>query len=126
MTAAKEVSGFEGSLEDAMDQGIVEAPGLLEFNQWQVWRRDFGRRPTLAKDGATTTTRLEAELWRSTMAMLHGDGWKADLASARGTAKVTRPQGGATGSQASALGAVSASAAAAALPPGLGEVDTSS
>ena len=37
-----EVSGSELKLLEAIAAGDVTAPELMGFNDWQVWRYDFG------------------------------------------------------------------------------------
>ena len=76
-----EVSGTDELLCHCIDSGEIEAPGLVDFNEWQKWRVDVGRRPTKKKDGASTTPKQEAALWRATMASNHGDDWLVDLAA---------------------------------------------
>ena len=76
------VAGFQGSLSEAIAQGVVPKPPLVEFNAWQKWRRDHGKRPRTAADGGTTSSRMEADLWRQTMANLYGPEWLQDLAAA--------------------------------------------
>jgi hypothetical protein len=54
---------------------------LMNFNEWQKWRSGAGRRPTKKKDGVSTTSKEEAQLWRATMEANHGDDWMVDLAA---------------------------------------------
>ena len=74
-----EVSKTDLSLEDYISGGLVEQPALMEFNDWQKWRRDTGTRPTKKDDGRATTSAQEAALWKSTMLRLYGDSWKIQL-----------------------------------------------
>ena len=76
-----EVSGSEMSLSEAIASGSVLAPELLGFNDWQVWRRTSGARPTKKKgDEQGRTTKEEADLWRATMLDLYGQSWATELA----------------------------------------------
>ena len=78
-----QVSGeAEGvTLLEAINAGRVPTPGELSFPQWQAWRRDEGRRPTVARDGRGIRTRDEVALWREVMAALYGEGRADELAS---------------------------------------------
>ena len=49
----------------------INTPKALDFNRWQTWRRDYGRRPKVATDGFTTSSGLEFDLWQKTMAAVH-------------------------------------------------------
>ena len=55
----------------------------MEFNDWQQWRSVSGKRPKRAVDGYTTLSAAEADLWRSTMAAVHGSNWKTELRNER-------------------------------------------
>ena len=68
----QEVSKMELSLEQCIAQSLVEEPALMEFNDWQKWRRDSGTRPTVKEDGRSTTSAQEAALWKSTMLRIYG------------------------------------------------------
>ena len=69
------------SLSEAIASGSVPAPELLGFNDWQVWRRTSGTRPTKKKgDEQGRTTKEEADLWRATMVDLYGQSWATELA----------------------------------------------
>ena len=63
----REVSKTDLSLEQCIAQNVIELPELMEFNDWQKWRRDTGSRPSAKEDGRATTSAEEAALWRSTM-----------------------------------------------------------
>ena len=52
----REVTKTDLSLEQCIAQGLVEEPALMEFNDWQKWRRDSGTRPTVKEDGRSTTS----------------------------------------------------------------------
>ena len=84
-----EVSGFTGTLIKAIEDNIIDAPDLMGFNEFQVWRRDVGRRPTLAKDGVTRTTKEEVALWREVMSFMYGETWTSDLAFHREAQKAS-------------------------------------
>ena len=75
-----EVAGSTESLVAFIDRDDMPRPQLMNFQQWLVWRRDYGRRPHAQTDGELTTMKEEAELWRSTMLYLYGENWSIDLA----------------------------------------------
>ena len=74
-----EVSGSTQTLKQAIDAGEIEAPGLLEWNAWQKWRRDVGKRPSQRVDGRTTSNTEEAALWKATMEDRYGSDWSMQL-----------------------------------------------
>ena len=77
---ARQVSGSEKTLIQAIRDGDVERPTLMDWNTFQVWRSRNGRRPIVATDGFTTTTTQESALWKSVMADLYGENWTMILA----------------------------------------------
>ena len=60
--------GAPATLVEALQAGIVPWPGMLSWNQWQVWRRGEGRRPPVDQHLRGPTVRREARLWREVMA----------------------------------------------------------
>ena len=98
---AKQVSGSERTLIEAIRHGEVPRPPLMGWNDFQVWRRDHGKRPTQAVDGYVTETPVETALWRSVMMDLYGEDWSVRVAAGetgateRGPA-ASAPQGGST------------------------------
>ena len=84
-TTFKEVSGSTQSLATRItkfgegEDGFIPIPELMDFNSWQRWRTQFGKRPTKARDGYFTNPRQVSLLWRSTMLAVHGPEWEADL-----------------------------------------------
>ena len=77
---AQQVSGSDKTLIVAIRDGDVPAPPLLDWNNFQIWRRDIGLRPVVARDGYVTSTTTELALWKSVMNDLHGDDWLLNLA----------------------------------------------
>ena len=81
----KEVSGSTKSLIDHLsnfeegDDGFIPMPDLMDFNSWQRWRTQSGKRPTKRLDGYHTNPRQESILWRSTMSAVHGPEWESEL-----------------------------------------------
>ena len=71
MVGRVEVSGSDEQLCRLIDSGEIEAPGLVGFNDWQIWRSGAGRRPKKNVDGVGATQKQEVLLWRATMAANH-------------------------------------------------------
>ena len=74
-----EVSGMEGSLLEAIAAKKVEKPKLMIYNDWLGWRKTSQSRPTKKKDGKSTTSAEESELWKQVMENLYGSDWRKDL-----------------------------------------------
>ena len=72
MAGHTEVSGNDEQLCHLIDNGEIETPALVGYNDWQVWRAGTGRSPTKRVDGIGTTPKQEARLWRATTAANHG------------------------------------------------------
>ena len=47
----REVTGFDGTLEEALANGLVTRAPPLIWNDWQAWRRIEGGAPSAAVDG---------------------------------------------------------------------------
>ena len=92
--AVREVTGFDGTFEEAVTEGLIRSPGVATWNGWQRWRRDEGGRPTVEDDGARPAPREEVALWRRVMAHYHGPEW-ATIAPARtlGEIRMEYPEG---------------------------------
>ena len=82
VVAARQVTGYDGTFEEAVIEGLIRAPGVATWNGWQRWRREEGGRPTIEDDGARPQPRDEVALWRRAMAHYHGPDW-ATIAPAR-------------------------------------------
>ena len=78
--AMQQVTRSNKSLLTAINDGDVPRPVLMDWNSWQIWRRGEGSRPSSAADGAVTSTTLESQLWKGTMAELYGPEWSVALA----------------------------------------------
>ena len=77
--AVREVTGTDLPFEEAVTQGLVPPPPLMDWNQFQRWRRTDGQRPNRETDGFLRTSRQEAELWKRIMPIYHGEDWLVDL-----------------------------------------------
>jgi len=82
---ARQVSGSEKSLLDAIRDGDVVRPALMRWQAWLQWRKGDGMRPTAARDGTATTSLQESALWKAVMNELYGDEWSLTLAAEEGT-----------------------------------------
>ena len=76
---ARQVSGSDKSLLDAIRDGDVARPALMRWQAWLQWRRGDGMRPTAARDGIVTTSLQESTLWKAVMNELYGDEWSVTL-----------------------------------------------
>ena len=74
-----QVSGYQGQLIDAIREGKVPKPDLMQYNAWISWRKAEGKRPITRKDGVGTKPSQEADMWREVMAALYGDDWRVQL-----------------------------------------------
>ena len=91
-----EVAGDVRTLLEMIEGEEIETPSLLSWNEWVAWRAGEGRRPAVHRgDAAGTTPAVEADIWRTVMAAVHGVDWAADLralqqasAAARGGSQV--------------------------------------
>jgi len=73
----EEVANYEGTFEDAVSEEVIPQPELMQFNDWQIWRKKEGLRPTKRLGCIrATTTQEEAELWRRAMQYYFGDDWR--------------------------------------------------
>ena len=78
---ARQVSGSEKTLLEAIRDGDVPRPALMSWNEWQAWRSTTGRLPRLGTYGYKLTRAQEVALWKSVMNELYGDEWSIMLAS---------------------------------------------
>jgi hypothetical protein len=82
MTATgRQVSRSEKTLSQAIRDGDIGQPPLSAWNAWQTWRREHGMRPTVARDGETTSAATESALWKSSMLEAYGEDWAIRVAT---------------------------------------------
>ena len=81
LAAGVEVEGFDGSLLEAIAEGLVPSPPVMQFGAWVRWRAFEGRRLRTAEAIASS----EAALWRDTMEAVHGENWRAAMRTRRAT-----------------------------------------
>ncbi len=91
MATTRQVTGVDITFLEAVEQGVVPTPALMEWNDWQRWRRTDGMRPTYADDGAMLDNRAEVTLWRRTMEHLHGADWLEDLSAGPAAQRAEAP-----------------------------------
>ena len=106
-----EVSGHKNdgrTLMQEINEGKIAKPPLMGFNEWQAWRRDFGKRPVRRTDGGKTPVRFETNLWKSTMENLYGEDWQADLNQANEEAEESAQEAGASSAAAVSSGVAAA------------------
>ena len=73
----EEVANYPGTFEDAVNEEGFPEPAVMQFNQWQSWRKEEGLRPTRSRGCSRTTSTLEeADLWRRAMRHFHGEDWR--------------------------------------------------
>ena len=78
---ARQVSGSEKTLLEAIRDGDVPRPALMSWNEWQAWRSTTGRLPHMATDGYSVVRAQEVAVWKSVMNELYGDDWSVTLVS---------------------------------------------
>ena len=68
----EEVEGFEGTMESAIEAGLLARPRVpLTWKRWQIWRSATATRPAANLPGGRGS-RAEAALWRRIMTFCHG------------------------------------------------------
>ena len=80
-STAQQVSGSEKTLLRCIGDGEIPKPALMQWNEWQVWRRDVGKRPSAAIDGEATSSGQESALWKAVMLEYYGPDWLMQLAT---------------------------------------------
>ena len=76
----REITGSDKTLIQAIDDGDLRQPWLMDWNTWQTWRKSSGARPTPAADGGSRLNREEATLWKKSMVHFFGPEWALNLA----------------------------------------------
>jgi len=85
---ARQISGSDKTLVDAINDGDIDKPNLMSWNAWQQWRsRGGGRRPTQERDGFSTTSTQEVAWYREVMAEQYGTSWAEDILVAEAEAE---------------------------------------
>ena len=81
-----EVAGEERSLKACIDDGLIEKPRLMQWNEWRAWRKCEGRRPVYTwgrtPEGVAAQKALvqrEVRLRKELMQHFYGDDWRDQL-----------------------------------------------
>ena len=73
----REVTGWDGTYESAVDAGIINRPPPLSWNRWQQWRKsDEGAAPTFQADGHGRDSRHEAIIYARVMRLWYGANYR--------------------------------------------------
>ena len=73
----REVTGWDGTYESAVDAGIINRPPPLSWNRWQQWRKsDEGAAPTVQADGHGRDSRHEAIIYARVMRLWYGANYR--------------------------------------------------
>jgi len=75
-----EVSGFAGTLDEAIRTDVIPVPELMSWNAFQQWRRDVGRRPVMHRDGVSRFSGEGYALYEATMEAQYSAAWRDRLA----------------------------------------------
>ena len=80
-----EVEGYDGPLEDAVEDGLVDPPTRpLSWPEWQHWRSRGGLRPHargLGREAYRQNMRNEVALWKRFSESFFGEDWKNKVAA---------------------------------------------
>ena len=73
-TPVREVTGWDGSFEEAVSLSLVDHSRCLRWGEWLRWRKFYGARPTLDVDppGSIPGNKFEAQVWRRIMTAYYG------------------------------------------------------
>ena len=73
----REVTGWDGTYESAVEAGIITRPPPLSWNRWQQWRKsDEGAAPTVQADGHGRDSRHEAVIYARVMRLWYGANYR--------------------------------------------------
>ena len=72
----REVTGWDGTFEEAVDADVIPRPPPLNWNRWQRWRSDEGGGPTIDIDGYSRDARHEAIIYARVMRALYGANYR--------------------------------------------------
>ena len=70
--AAREVTELDGTLEEAMECGLVEVPPPVIWNKWQTYRKLTHSAPTKEAGGVVLDNSIESRLYARIMTTLYG------------------------------------------------------
>ena len=73
----REVTGWDGTYESAVEAGLITRPPPLSWNRWQQWRKsDEGAAPTVQADGHGRESRHEAAIYARVMRLWYGSDYR--------------------------------------------------
>ena len=75
--AAREVTEYDGTFEEAMECGLVEIPPPVAWNKWQAYRRLTHSALTKEADGVDLDNSVESRRYKHIMTKLYGPNFKA-------------------------------------------------
>ena len=82
------VNEYPGSFWSAVDDGLIEEPELLGWNDWQSWRKTDGGLPKGVRDAVVQ--QREVALYKAAMKKHHGPDYRQKMKEAREAAKALR------------------------------------
>ena len=73
----REVTGWDGTYESAVEAELITRPPPLTWNRWQQWRKsDEGAAPTVQEDGHGRDPRHEAIIYARAMRVWYGPNYR--------------------------------------------------
>ena len=72
----REVTGFDGPFEEAVEQGLVPKPPNLQWGAWMKWRQTYGALPSWEVDGGRVRQKAEGLIYHRVLAHYYGPGHK--------------------------------------------------
>ena len=73
----REVTGFDGTFEEAVTEGLIDKPPPIVWGDWQKYRRITQTRPTPDDDGQPYDNRVEGKLYSRVQSFYYGPNYKA-------------------------------------------------
>ena len=64
------IEGYPDSFWQAVEDGAIEEPALMAWNEWQTWRKTDGGLPKGVR--GSNEQKREVALWRAAMSHYHG------------------------------------------------------
>ena len=72
----REVTGYDGTYEEAIEAGLVKCPPPMKWNAFQRYRRVTGQAPSQEADGFLLDRADESALHQRIMALFYGPNWR--------------------------------------------------
>ena len=73
-----EVKDFDGTLAEAIASEVVPKPPICSWNDWQHWRRDYGKRPDVPmqpRERLAWFYKRESKLRKQILELTYGRDW---------------------------------------------------